>query len=101
MKALESLEQGNKAMYKIYQLSAVNRIQWVWLELNPAIICNCWTELIQTESNRTERIYSENLIVKDEQEILEYIRSTLSVPQQLIMKNFIEPADGNHATSEI
>ncbi len=100
MKALTVSEQDNTSLYKIDQLSAMTWIQNTRSELNPAIISNCWTKTglsgVRTRSSNE----LQNSIVRDEQEILDYIRSILSVQQQIVMENFIEPADENYGTTE-
>ncbi len=76
---------GKKSLFrKIDQLSGMTWVYNIWLELYSSIIYDCWarTGLIVVRSSSSND--AENSVVREEQQIISYIRSNLPVQQKIV-----------------
>ncbi len=95
MTALTVIDRDITYLSKADQLTAMTWIQNIWSDLSPTIIFNFWTTTSLNGVRSKSSSQFQNSNVRDEQEILDYIRSILPMQQQIVMENFIEPAHEN------
>ena len=74
-------------------------VQNIWQQLESTIMHDCWSKTGLIGISSTSSNLFQNTIIREENDILNYIRSILPVQQKLVLENFTEPLGENFSTT--